>query len=85
VRRDGDLWAVGAVAIEITELPADRDGEELMLTVNDLGELELVVDGRPSAAGAEALADVVGTRYDAYVLRARRIAGSFWEVTVDPL
>jgi hypothetical protein len=85
VRRDGDAWAVGAVAIEVADLPADVEGEELMLTVTEEGERELLVDGRPNLAAIGALTRVAGDRFTAYVLRGVRLQGSLWEVTVDPL
>jgi hypothetical protein len=85
LRRDGASWAVGAVAIEVAELPADRDGDELMLTVTDRGERALEVDGRPATEGIDALERVAGGRFEAYVLRATRIKGSLWEIGIDPL
>jgi hypothetical protein len=85
VRRDGDMWAVGAVAIEVAELPADTEGEELMLTVTQEGERALEVDGRPTLEGIEALERAAGDRYDAYVLRATRLDARLWEIGIDPL
>jgi hypothetical protein len=84
-RREGNDWAVGAVAIEVAELPADTEGEELMLTATEAGERALEVDGRPTTVGIEALEQTAGGRYDAYVLRATRIEGTLWEIGVDPL
>ena len=85
VRREGDMWAVGAVAIEVAEFPADTEGEELMLTVTQDGERALEVDGRPTLEGIEALARAAGDRYDAYVLRATRLDERLWEIGIDPL
>lgn len=85
LRQHGDTWAVGAVAIEVADLPADVEGDELMLTVTEQGERELIVDGRPVVAGVQALEAVASGRHDAYVLRAKRLQGSLWEVLVDPL
>ncbi len=85
VRQVEDTWAVGACAVEVAELPADIDGEELLLTVTEDRERELRVDGRPSLVGIEGLVRVAARRDDAFVLRARRVAGAFWELTVDPL
>jgi hypothetical protein len=84
VRQDGAAWAVGAVSIEVAELPADTEGEELMLTVTE-GERALEVDGRPSALPIPALEDVAGGRYDAYFLRATRLDERLWEIGLDPL
>jgi hypothetical protein len=84
-RHEDNDWAVGAVAIEVAELPADTEGDELMLTATETGERALEVDGRPTTAGIEALESIGGGRYDAYVLRASRIEGTLWEIGVDPL
>jgi hypothetical protein len=85
VRRQGDTWAVGAVAIEVADLPADVEGEELMLTVTEEGERELRVDGRPVVADLRALERLAAGRHEAYVLRAARLQGTLWEVLIDPL
>lgn len=85
VRRAGDSWAVGAVAIEVAELPADIEGEELTLTVNELGERELIVDGRPSVAQIETLVGLAQGRYATFVVRAQHLQDTLWEVRVDPL
>jgi len=84
-RREGDTWAVGAVTIEVAELPADTEGQELMLTVTDTGERALEVDGQPAEQRIDALERAAGGRFDAYVLRATRIQGSLWEIGIDPL
>ena len=85
VRREGDAWAVGAVAIEVAELPADTEGGELMLTVTEDGERALEVDGRPTLDGIEPIERAAGGRYDAYVLRATRLDERLWEIGIDPL
>ena len=85
VRREDDNWAVGAVAIEVVELPADTEGDELLLTVTQEGERALEVDGRSSFAGIDALEAAAGGRFDAYVLRATRLDKRLWEIGIDPL
>jgi hypothetical protein len=85
VRREADRWAVGAVAIEVAELAADTEGEELMLTVTQEGERALEVDGRPTLEGIEAVERAAGDRFDAYVLRATRLDERLWEIGIDPL
>jgi hypothetical protein len=85
VRREGDNWAVGAVAIEVVELPADTEGNELILTVTEEGERALEVDGRSTMEGVEALEQAAGDRFDAYVLRATRLDERLWEIGIDPL
>lgn len=83
-RREGDVWAVGAVRIEVADLPADQEGEEIVLTLTN-GEAELLVDGRPSVTGVDVLTRLAAGRHESYVLRANRLEGTIWEVTVDPL
>ena len=85
VRREGDTWAVGAVAIEVAEFSADTEGDELMLTVTQEGERALEVDGRPTLEGIDALERAAGDRYAAYVLRATRLDERLWEIGIDPL
>ena len=85
IRHEGSTWAVGAVRIEVVELPADIDGEELMLTVTQEGERALEIDGRPTAESIPALEDAVGGRYDAYFARATRLDTRLWEIGIDPL
>ena len=85
VRRQGDAWAVGAVAIEVAELPADTEGDELLLTVTEEGERALEIDGRPTLEGIEPIERAAGGRYDAYVLRGTRLDGRLWEIGIDPL
>jgi hypothetical protein len=85
VRRERGTWAVGAIGIEVAELPADTEGEELMLTVTQEGEKALEIDGRPTAVLVPELERVAGGRYDAYFLRATRLEGRLWEIGIDPL
>ena len=85
IRHEGSTWAVGAVRIEVVELPADIEGEELMLTVTQEGERALEIDGRPTAESIPALEEIVGGRYDAYFARATRLERGLWEIGIDPL
>ncbi len=85
IRHEGSSWAVGAVRIEVAELPADIEGEELMLTVTQEGERALEIDGRPTAESMPALENVVGGRFDAYFARATRLDTGLWEIGIDPL
>jgi hypothetical protein len=85
IRREGGTWAVGAIGIEVVELPADTEGDELMLTVTQEGERALEVDGRPAAAPIPEFEAAAGGRFDAYVLRATRLHGRLWEIGIDPL
>jgi hypothetical protein len=85
IRHEGSMWAVGAVRIEVAELPADIEGEELLLTVTQEGERALEIDGRPTAESIPALEAVVGGRFDAYFARATRLERGLWEIGIDPL
>lgn len=85
IRQEGSTWAVGAVRIEVAELPADIEGEELLLTVTQEGERALEIDGRPTAESIPALEAVVGGRFDAYFARATRLERGLWEIGIDPL
>jgi hypothetical protein len=85
IRHEASTWAVGAVRIEIVELPADIEGEELMLTVTQEGERALEIDGRPAEGRIPALEEAVGDRYDAYFARATRLDSGLWEIGIDPL
>ena len=81
-RRDGAVWAVGALGIEVVALPTAFEGDELELVVRE-GQRLLHVDGRPAfeiPAELEALA-----RRGDYVVRARRLDGTLWETEVDSL
>ena len=82
--RAGSTWAVGAVAIEVAELPG-TPGDELAFSVTPEGERELLVDGRPSVADPVPLERLAAGRFDAFVLRAERLAADTWEFTIDPL
>ena len=85
IRQEGSTWAVGAVRIEVAELPADIEGEELLLTVTQEGERALEIDGRPTAESVPALEAAVGGRFDAYFARATRLERGLWEIGIDPL
>jgi len=82
IRRDGAVWAVGAVGIEVVALPAGFEGDELEL-VASAGQRLLHVDGRPAfeiPSELEALA-----RRGDYVIRGRRLDDTLWEAEVDRL
>ncbi|HEX4747249.1 MAG TPA: hypothetical protein VFU99_10245 [Gaiellaceae bacterium] len=82
VRRP-ELWAVGAVAIEIAELRPDLRGDELELTW-DLSTLMLTVDTLPAdPSRAAALERIARNRVGgAYAAHARRLRGELWEISV---
>jgi hypothetical protein len=82
VRRP-ELWAVGAVAIEVVSLQPDPEGDELELTWNG-SERTLVVDSLPAdPARATALERIAAARVQGtYAAHARRVRGDLWEVSV---
>ena len=80
VRRDERRWAVAGRRVRVVELPGVR-GDELTLTVEE-GRTALVVDGMPTAGGAETVIEAVRPPHDSYVLSAQRLEGERWEVDV---
>jgi hypothetical protein len=83
-RRDEARWAVGIRQIDVLELPADPGGSEVTLTVHD-GERTLLVDGAHVAGSVPALEEFGSGRGGSFVVRARRLDGSTWEVEAMPL
>ena len=82
VRREGDVWAVGARRVQVAEL--ESQGDELEVVVSG-GERTLVIDGERgfgSVPELERLGDPLGP---AYVVRARRLDDRLWEVEASPL
>ena len=77
VRRDRDLWAVAARAIEVVELPGVT-GDEIELAAHG-SERTLIVDGQPAFGTIPAL------ERPEQVVRARRLDGETWEIVVDKL
>ena len=82
VRRP-ELWAVGAVTIDVQRLDPDPRGDELQLTWRG-STLELSIDGVPAdPAQAVALERIARTRIaGAFAAHARRIRGDLWELSV---
>jgi hypothetical protein len=81
-RRSESQWAVGLRKIEIVELPDDPGGDEVTLTVQD-GHRDLLVDGAHafgSISQLEQLEQLGSGRGSSYVVQARRLDGSTWEV-----
>ena len=83
IRRDGDLFAVGANRIRVVELPGDVEGDVLDLTVGPEGR-SLVADGRPLFGSVPALEGLAG-EFAEFVVHAVRLDGPLWEVQVTPL
>ena len=84
VRRDERFWGVAARRIEVAKLPG-LAGDEIELAVND-GERSLRVDGMPSFGSTPDLEHLAGERgLHSYVLRAERLDGDLFEVSLTPL
>ena len=82
VRRP-EVWAVGAVSIEVGRLDPDPRGNELELTWNG-SELVLTVDDLPADPGrATALEHIARARVGGpYAAHAHRLRGDVWELSV---
>ncbi len=84
VHRGGSTWAVAARRIEVVRLPAGEEGDEVELAW-DGRERSAWRDGRPVLVGLPELERLAAERYETWVVRARRLRGSLWEVEVEPL
>jgi hypothetical protein len=82
VRRP-DLWAVGAVRIDVQQLDPDPPGNRLELTWSG-SQLALTVDELPAEPSrASALERIAARRVDgAYAAYAHRLRGDLWELSV---
>ena len=83
-RRGESRWAVGLRRVQVVELPDDPGGDEVMLTVADGGRT-LVVDGQQAFGSIPELEALGEARGKSYVVQAKRLDGSTWEVEVLPL
>ena len=82
VRQSDDIWTVAARRVRVAELGAD--GDELELVETDGGRT-LTVDGARKFGSIPELERIGREEGDHYVIRARRLDGSLWEVEADPL
>lgn len=82
VRRP-ELWAVGAVTIEVERLDPDPRGSELELTWNE-SELALTIDCLPAEPSqASALERIATGRVGgSFAAHAHRVRGDLWELSV---
>jgi hypothetical protein len=81
--RRPEVWAVGAVAIEVARLEPDPSGNELELTF-DGSTVSLSVDDLPAdPTRGEGLARIATARESgAYAAHAHRLRGDLWEISV---
>ena len=84
VRKAVDVWAVAARRIELVELEDDPGGDELELAWDGTDRTYLV-DGEPSFGGVRAFERLAEQRFETWAVRASRLDGALWEVTVAPL
>jgi hypothetical protein len=84
VRLGRSTWAVGARRIETVELVDDPAGDEIEIAW-DGAERTVRIGGAPTLAGVPALERLAAERHRAYVVRAIRLAGTTWELSVSPL
>ena len=83
-RQPGDVWSVGAVRVDVVELPEDVAGDSIELTSVG-GTRELTVDGNASTAELPLLDEIGARRGSDYVLRAERLTSTTWVVDTDVL
>jgi hypothetical protein len=84
VHHDGGVWTVAARSIEVLEL-SGLDGCDAVELVWDGAERSVLLDGVESGLRVPELERQAASRFDQYVARAQRLAGSLWEVSVLPL
>ena len=82
-RRGERLWAVGATKIDVATITDEIAGDTVEFAVQG-DERTLLVDGAPGFGPLPQLEALAGGMA-AYVIRADRIDGDLWEVTVLPL
>jgi hypothetical protein len=83
VRRDMESWSVGARTIRVVELAAPATGDEIEI-VWDASGRRVEIDGDPTLVSFPELERLAGD-FDAWVLWARRLRGTAWEVEIRPL
>lgn len=84
IRRDGSSWALATTRIETLELADDPGGTTVELAW-DGNERSVRIDGSPTLAAVPELERHGAARSPEYVVRAARLLGDVWEVSVEPL
>jgi len=82
VRQGDEVWAVAAQRIEVAEFEAD--GDDIELIANPDGR-SLTIDGAREFGTIPELESLGAGESDAFVVRAKRLDGDLWEVTVSAL
>ncbi|MDQ3865915.1 MAG: hypothetical protein M3304_03675 [Actinomycetota bacterium] len=83
IRRGEETWAIGARRLEVVEIAAGLEGDELELSVHE-GSRMLVVAGEPSGLDVPEL-QALAEGHESFVVRAVRLDGTVWEADVFPL
>jgi hypothetical protein len=84
LRRDGDVWAVAANAIDVVAVPEEVKGDTVSLAVQG-EERTLLVDERPAWGDVPTLESFAAQRHRDFALHAERLDGDLWSVKVNPL
>jgi hypothetical protein len=82
-REDADLWSIAARAIDVVELTFDG-GDEIELVENE-GNTELRVDGKPWSEEIPELERAGETLGSDFVVQADRLDGDLWEIRASAL
>ena len=84
-RRSGErIWSVGAKRLEVVELPAEVAGDDIELVAREESR-EVRVDGATWFGRILELESVGEQEGSDYVVRARRLEQTLWEVEASPL
>jgi hypothetical protein len=83
-RQSGPIWTVAVRRVAVVEVPEEIPGDEVEIVVSD-EERSLLVDDVESESEIPSLEDFGAQLYGSFVLNARRLDETLWEVTVLPL
>jgi hypothetical protein len=82
-REDGDVWSIAARTIDVVELTFEG-GDEIELVENE-GNTELRVDGKPWSQEIPELERAGETLGTDFVVQADRLDGDLWEIRASAL
>ena len=83
-RERGTVWTVAVRRVAVVEVPEEIPGDEVEIVVSD-DERSLLVDEVESDGEIPSLEDFGAQLFGSFVLNARRLDETLWEVTVLPL
>ena len=84
VRTEGAVWGVGAVQIDVVEVPEEVPGDTVSLAVQS-EQRTLLIDDKPAFAEIPTLERYALERQREFVLHAERLDGNLWSVKVNAL